>query len=82
MPRPEIGPWTPGKLYTPSNGSEGDVFMARWCERCAKDGFTEEHPENGCKIIVESMCGMEPPQWVIDAKGWPMCAEFKEAPDA
>ena len=71
------GPWTPGHLYTPSNGSEGDYFMAEWCERCAKDGYTEEHPEKGCPIIVESMRDMNPPQWRINDDGWPMCSEFE-----
>jgi hypothetical protein len=26
-----------GKVYRPSNGTEGEMFMSRWCDRCALD---------------------------------------------
>jgi hypothetical protein len=26
-----------GKVYRPSNGTEGEMFMSRWCDRCTLD---------------------------------------------
>jgi hypothetical protein len=63
------------QLYRPATGTEGADFMERWCFRCAKDKFTDEHPENGCPIIVASYCGFVE-QWVV-FDGRAMCTDFE-----
>ena len=37
--------------YQPSNGTEGEIFQAQWCERCQKDRF-ESKP---CGILGRTM---------------------------
>ncbi|BAS55304.1 hypothetical protein NIES2135_54180 [Leptolyngbya boryana NIES-2135] len=45
-----------GKPYRPSNGTEGEIFMRRWCERCEKD------VNEDCSILAQSMLG-EVDEW-------------------
>ncbi len=68
-------PHQPGEKYRPSNGSEGDSFMAMFCERCSKD--SEENP---CDILGRSMCFSEedpeyPTEWTYSEDG-PVCTAF------
>lgn len=42
--------WEP---YRPSNGTEGEIFMERWCFRCSRDAaFRNGKPEYGCQILA------------------------------
>lgn len=80
--------------YRPSNGSEGECFMAQWCARCAKDAAFQADPENadGCQIIAATMALDEddpnyPPEWVEDdvdypADSNPRCTAFEALPDS
>lgn len=57
------------KPYRPSNGSEGEFFMAQFCEHCARDG--EDSP---CFILGAAFAfniGEEgyPAEWVQDEQG-------------
>ena len=75
-----------GKLYRPSNGTEGDMFQALWCERCVHDGYTDETPELGCELIRRSMAYFTtdpeyPREWIFDPEGVPMCIRFEEVVD-
>lgn len=38
------------RLWRPSNGSQGDSFMANFCEKCRND--TPDHP---CRILTATM---------------------------
>ena len=65
------------KLYRPSNGSEGDWFMANWCEQCVKD--SESKP---CRILGRTMAlGIRdkgyPSEWITDDDG-PRCTAFAD----
>jgi hypothetical protein len=67
------------RAYRPSNGTEGDMFMERWCFRCTKDDA--EH-ERYCPIIARSMAhevGEDgyPGQWIIGDDGQPRCTAFE-----
>lgn len=58
--------------YRPSNGSEGDWFVGRWCERCVK--------AKPCAIVGRSMAHSigepgYPRQWVQDDDG-PRCTAY------
>jgi hypothetical protein len=42
--------------YRPSNGTEGDMFMANWCERCTKDRARRRSVDHaGCRILSYMM---------------------------
>lgn len=65
------------ELYRPSNGTEGEIFQAEWCERCRRDT-----PKRPCRILTNAMA-----LWTDDAsypKEWryvgdrPVCTAFKE----
>lgn len=52
------------KPYRPSNGTEGDIFRASWCDRCERDRLyretggnapLNEDGSNGCSIIARTM---------------------------
>ena len=53
--------------YSPSNGTEGAVFMECFCFRCAKDNFNEDTGEGGCPILAASFSKAGVPEWVRDA---------------
>lgn len=57
------------RSYRPSNGTEGNIFMAAWCNRCFK--------ESGCTILTGAMFGKSPKQWVQDDDG-PRCTSFQD----
>ena len=65
------------KPYRPSNGSEGERFMRRFCYRCEHDKeFTDP-----CEIIMLTMAydlndKEYPPEWVRDSSG-AKCTNFK-----
>ena len=59
--------------YRPSNGTEGEIFMEKWCYRCRRDQkFQETHDGNdGCPIILAAMIHDRaqpkyPMEWVSD----------------
>lgn len=63
--------------YRPSNGSEGEWFMSRWCDRCVKD--TNSRP---CRILGRTLAfeigdKHYPREWVQDDDG-PRCTAFSD----
>ena len=71
------------EVYRPSNGTEGESFMCRWCQRCAKDNLDPDTGDGGCDIIVYTMAFDEnspeyPRAWRYGEDGQPMCVEFQE----
>lgn len=65
--------WEP---YRPSNGTEGDIFRERYCDRCLKD----EHGD--CGILVRTLAfdigdTKYPVEWrrPKDDESWPGRAE-------
>jgi hypothetical protein len=70
-----------GGKYRPSNGSEGEMFMERWCYQCVFDN--EKAP---CPIIAATMVfGIDeddyPPDWSYDSDGQPQCTAFERRSD-
>ena len=70
------------KKYRPANGSEGMRFMARFCDRCAKEEYDERHPEKGCRILAATMAfdvddEEYPDEWTYDQDGKPTCTAFE-----
>ena len=68
-----------GQKYRPANGSEGDYFMSKWCDRCSKDDM-----ENNvmCPIIGQTMAfdvdePGYPKEWQYGEDGKPLCTAFE-----
>jgi len=71
-----------GKPYRPSNGTEGALFMGRFCDQCTEDNLNDIG-EGGCKIILLSMSfdvdeSGYPKEWVYDKDGQPICTAWKQ----
>ncbi len=71
------------KPYRPSNGSEGEWFMGRYCENCHFDQKYQrtQDGKHGCKIIVYSFAydighPKYPKEWVEDENG-PRCTKYE-----
>lgn len=44
-------------MARPSNGTEGDGWMAAWCRTCQND------VNEDCPILFNGLIGEEPPEW-------------------
>lgn len=71
-----------GTPYRPSNGTDGMIFFAAWCERCERDRFFQEDDGDSCPILLATVCyelddPKYPPEWVHDEQGRPMCTAYK-----
>jgi len=71
------------KPYRPSNGTEGDYFMADFCNKCAREAAYRRDPDANdcCDILVMTFAvGIDDPaypkEWVTDDKG-PRCTAFE-----
>jgi hypothetical protein len=65
--------------YRPSNSTEGECFMGRWCAGCSRDSYGNEDylPGEGeqCEILGNAMAGLQPSEWIEDERG-PRCTAF------
>jgi len=74
------GPWPP---YSPSNGSEGCIFEAKFCDRCAHEDI---ETERWCDIHTNALFyytnqeGFPAEYWVY-FNGEPTCLAFKDRDD-
>lgn len=64
------------KPYRPSNSTEGELFMSKFCYRCC-------HDWNECEILTNSLCynidePEYPVEWIYDENGKPTCTKFKK----
>lgn len=71
--------------YLPSNGTDGECFIAAWCGKCARDRCVREGvdfdacaPEDQCDILTNSFV-VEVDEWVYGDDGVPMCTAFVPA---
>lgn len=85
LPRVKFYEGTPGESYMPSNGTEGEFFMAAWCEECARDKAMngtvhregrEENDDDWCEILGRSFREDAIPEWVYGEDGQPKCTQF------
>lgn len=70
-----------GELYQPSNGTEGEIFMSRFCYKCRHDNFDHDTCEGGCGILLRTMVfsisdDEYPREWIIGTDGQPTCSAF------
>lgn len=71
-----------GEPYQPSNGTEGEIFMAAYCNRCKHDNLDPDTYEGGCEIIVRTMAFSPgdddyPKEWCYGPDGQPVCTAFE-----
>ena len=68
-----------GKPFQPSNGTEGEMFMSVFCERCSRECVAG----TWCRIMGLAL-GFSvgdkdyPVQWKFDDLGWPLCTAWKD----
>lgn len=43
------------RRYRPSNGTEADCFMARFCEKCSRANMDDDSPEPPCIILGRAL---------------------------
>lgn len=66
--------------YRPSNGTEGEAFEAKWCQRCEYEAEFRKSPNAlGCEILTRAVAFSEfPPEWISDPDGSnPRCTRFR-----
>ena len=69
------------KTYRPSNGTEGDAFIAAFCERCERDRAFREGTGDGCEILARTLVldvddPDYPTEWTYDTDEMPTCTAF------
>lgn len=57
-----------GRLFYPSNSSDGDWFESKFCNKCYK--------KYNCTILINAYFGKHPKQWVYNDKNDPECTSF------
>jgi hypothetical protein len=60
------------KNYTPSNGTDGMIFMSNWCDNCSK--------EKRCPILTDKLLNgydSKKKEWVYQDNK-PICTAFKK----
>lgn len=78
-------PQCAGEPYRPSNGTEGMMFEAEFCDRCKHDDECRRtgNTDVGCRIYLHVLCyevtdPEYPVEWVFDALGHPICTAFED----
>ena len=56
--------------YMPANGTEGNLFEARWCMKCCKN------LNDDCDILLKAFCGEQPKEWMYYSNK-PICTAFE-----
>jgi hypothetical protein len=74
------------KSYRPSNGTEGDAFMGRWCGSCQRNAAYDDGCGGaGCEIAVRALAFNEddpeyPAEWAM-RDGEPVCTAWQPISD-
>ena len=67
--------------YCPSNGTEGMIFLDKFCDRCQRQ--PEDPDDGGCEILMRTMIynvddDKFPSEWHYDFDEKPTCSKFME----
>lgn len=65
-----------------SNGTEWDIWEARWCANCKVDeAWRRDESKPGCDLIMDAMVfDATPAEWTAPDPAWPHtyeCSKFK-----
>jgi hypothetical protein len=73
------------KKYRPSNGTEGDQFINRFCDHCAYEKFIHTSNSNDlkCEILSKSLLynineAEYPEEWQYNSRNKPICTQYKK----
>ena len=67
-----------GKPYLPSNGTEGMNFTGRFCDNCIHQHPDPDSDHQCNNILLESLIGNQPKEWIYDSDGFGTCTAFKK----
>lgn len=63
---------------THSNGTDGAIWEARWCDRCTADeGYRDGSDPAGCEIHLNALVGLPVDEWTRDDTGSIVCSVFQ-----
>lgn len=69
------------RLFQPSNGTHGDIFMSEYCYRCVKFPHSPD-AKNQCRIVLDTMAyDIDDPEYPKEwryVNGKPTCTAFKD----
>lgn len=66
--------------YRPANGTEGDEFISRWCDRCVRGTEDDPCPILGATLFLAEDDPDYPTEWAEDENG-PRCTAFATSQD-
>lgn len=67
-----------GEPYRPSNGTEGEMFMDRWCHQCKRDADDANPCElPGLAMLFDLGDPDYPKEWQYSPDGQPKCTAFE-----
>lgn len=73
------------KLYKPSNSTEGEWFMDKFCYHCVHEEYSRTGNEDDkmCSILTYTMLfeidsPTYPKEWIYDKNNNPICTKFKK----
>lgn len=77
-----FNPGAGSEPYRPANGTEGALFMCRFCDQCARDRAFRNGTGDSCPIAAATLVYRiddpeYPPEWRQDSSG-PYCTAFQE----
>lgn len=61
--------------YMPSNGTEGMMFEAEFCDRCKND---DEDNQKFCPIHTKALAGEKPKEWIYGPDGAATCTAWTD----
>lgn len=67
-----------GDPYMPSNGTEGMWFTDKFCDQCIHQHPNPDKSPRCDDILIESLVGNQPKEWIYDSNGDPYCTKFQK----
>ena len=65
-----------GQPYMPSNGTEGMMFTGEFCDTCINQHPDPDKQPQCNSILLKSLIGEQPPEWIYNATGHPTCTAY------
>lgn len=47
-----------------ANGTEGEMWMSNWCERCTHDTEEKQNKGGGCPLVLVAIMQRTPSEWL------------------
>lgn len=69
-------PQLAGKPFMPSNGTDGMIFCSEFCDNCIHQHPDADNERQCTDILLKSLIGEQPKEWIYDKLGQPTCTAF------